>query len=203
MTAPPDTKGNVDWEALRARLDATRAAFQHANSDALDETAARAVLQRRAALLAKRAVIDDEGDVRSMITFRLGAEGWAIDATLVLHVFRLHSLALLPGAAPPIHGVTMWRGQVLTLLDFRSLLGISMNALNDLGRVIVVGRSRAVFGFVVDSVTGARNINLEELDAASGQTARRHPLVRGITSDALLVLDGDAVLGLGDSGGPA
>lgn len=198
MTSLRSTNGDIDWTALRRRLDETAAAFENAGSP--DPQTSRLILERRAARLAQRVVSNETGDVEQVVTFRLGSEMCALNAALVVNVFRLTSLALLPGAPAPVHGVTMWRGEVLTLLDLRGLLGISTAALTDLGRVIVVGRSRAAFGFLADSVHGVRAINRDEVHSLSGQAGGDRRLVTGITSDALLVLDGEEILGLANTG---
>lgn len=198
MNSPQAGRPNIDWAALRRRLDDARIAVERTDRGDVDGT--RAILERRAARLAQPTVIDVNRDARDVITFRLGSENCAIDAALVLNVFRLGGLAFLPGAPSPIHGVTMWRGEVLTLLDIRASLGISTNALTDLGRVIVVGRGRAAFGFLADRVEGVRAINPADIHTSPGHSPARHPLVSGITSDALLVLDGERILALGNTG---
>lgn len=198
MTLQRTTERNVDWAALRRRLDEARAALER--TDQGNAEATRSILERRAARLAVPTVKDAKGDTYEVITFRLGSETCAIDARLVLNVFRLGGLALLPGAPAPVHGVTMWRGDVLTLLDLRGLLGMSTGALTDLGRVIVLGRSRAAFGFLADSVNGVRAIGRDEVHAAPGQSEGHHALVSGITSDALLILDGEELLSLANTG---
>jgi purine-binding chemotaxis protein CheW len=198
MTLQRRTERSVDWAALRRRLDEAHAALERTDQPNADAT--RSILERRAARLAEPIVTDEKGDTYQVITFRLGSETCAIDARFVLNVFRLRGLALLPGAPAPVHGVTMWRGEVLTLLDLRGMLGMSTGALTDLGRVIVLGRSRAAFGFLADSVSGVRALSRGEVHASPGQTVGRHALVHGITSDAILVLDGEQVLGVANIG---
>lgn len=198
MTLSRAVERDVDWAALRRRLDEARAALERTEQPNAEAT--RSILERRAARLAKAVVADAKADAYEVITFRLGSETCAIDATLVLNVFRLGGLALLPGAPAPVYGVTMWRGEVLTLLDLRGLLGMSTGALTDLGRVIVIGRSRAAFGFLADSVNGVRAISRGEVHASPGETRGRNALVSGITSEALLVLDGEEVLSLANTG---
>lgn len=198
MTLSRAVERDVDWAALRRRLDETRAALER--TDQANAEATRSILERRAALLAEPIVTDAKGDTYHVITFRLGSETCAIDARLVLNVFRLGGLALVPGAPAPVHGVTMWRGEVLTLLDLRASLGMSTSALNDLGRVVVLGRSRAAFGFLADSVSGVRAISRDEVHASPGRTGGQHALVSGITSDAILVLDGEELLSLANTG---
>ena len=161
-----------------------------------EQEASRRILDARAAKLATPAATPLKGDTFEVVTFRLGAETCAIDASIVISVFRLSRFARLPGATAPLHAVTMWRGEVLTLLDLRTLLGISTTALTDLGRVIVVGSNKPAFGFLADSVTEIRALARGDVCASDAESANRS-IVSGITPDAVLVLDSGRVLDLG------
>lgn len=198
MTVSRNEKRTIDWQALRRRLDEAHAGLDRSGAAGAEST--RAVLDQRAARLAEPAASEIAAGSLDLITFRLGRENCAIDASVVLNVFRLAGLARLPGAAVPVYGVTLWRGEVMTVLDLRPLLGMSTIALSDLGRVIVVGRSRAAFGFLADSVTGVRATLPSEIHPSSGNSGSQQGLVRGITSDATLVLDDEELLRLGNSG---
>jgi len=198
MTLQRRTERSVDWAALRRRLDEAHAALERTDQPNADAT--RSILERRAARLAEPIVTDEKGDTYQVITFRLGSETCAIDARFVLNVFRLRGLALLPGAPTAVHGLTMWKGEVLTLIDLRPLLGLPTAALTDLGRVVVLGRGRAAFGFLADSVSGIRGIRRDEVHESHGESGGRNVLVTGITSDALLVLDGEQVLNIANTG---
>ena len=198
MTVSRNEKRTIDWQALRRRLDEAHAGLDRAGAAGAAST--RAVLDQRAARLAEPPAPEVPAGSVDLITFRLGRENCAIDAAVVLNVFRLAGLARLPGAAVPVYGVTLWRGEVMTVLDLRPLLGMSTIALSDLGRVIVVGRSRAAFGFLADSVTGVRATLPSEIHPSSGKSGLQQSLVRGITSDATLVLDDEELLRLANSG---
>jgi purine-binding chemotaxis protein CheW len=188
----------VDWTKLRRRLEEARAALD--SSAAVSAASIQDVLEKRAARLAQRPVTEAQSAPVDLIAFRLGREICAIDARVVMNVFRLAGLARLPGAAVPVYGVTLWRGEIMTVMDLRPLLGLSTAALNDLGRVIVVGRSRAAFGFLVDSVSGVRPTLPEEIHPSAAKSGSHKGLVKGITSDAVQVLDADQLLRLANQG---
>lgn len=198
MTESRASNKTIDWAALRSRLDEAHARLD--SSGAVDAGSTQSVLEQRAAKLAQPLRPETESGSVDLITFRLGRESCAIDARMVLNVFRLAGLARLPGAAIPVYGVTLWRGEIMTVLDLRPLLGLSTVALSDLGRVIVVGKSHATFGFLVDSVSGVRPTLPAEIHPPSGKSGSHEGLVRGITSDAVLVLDAEQLLRLAHSG---
>ena len=198
MKSSHSGSNSVDWAALRRRLDNAQTALDSPAS--IDTDSIKTMLAKRAAKLAEPVVREEETGSVDLINFRLGRESCAIEATIVLNVFRLAGLARLPGAAVPVYGVTLWRGEIMTVLDLRPALGLSTVALSDLGRVIVVGRDRAAFGFLVDSVSGVRKTLLAEIHPSSGKSGSHEGLVRGITSDAVLVLHSEQLLRLAHSG---
>lgn len=198
MSRQRSTAGDVDWEALRRRLDDARLALDGVQGT--DSSATRKVLSQRAAKLAQPEVRDEQSGAVDLLVFRLGRETCAIDGAIVLNVFRLAELARLPGAAVPVYGVTLWRGEIITVLDLRPLLGLSTTVLSDLGRVIVVGRDRAAFGFLADSVSGILATLPQDIHPRAARSGQDRGLVQGITSDAVIVLDPEQVLRLANPG---
>jgi purine-binding chemotaxis protein CheW len=187
----------VDWAELWRRVDAVGYALDAHAARTPEE--ARAVLEERARVLARRPEPAPR-DASQVLTFRLAGETYAIRAEHVVEVFRLDNLTLLPGAAPPAFAVTARRGELLTILDLRRALGLSPVALNDLTTVIAVGDDAPAFGLLVDAVDRLATVHAEELHApprnADGEAAVARPHVRGITADAVTVLDGGALLRL-------
>jgi len=121
---------------------------------------------------------------------------YAVESRYVAAVFHLVDLSLLPGAEPPVFGVTAWRGGLLTILDLRRVLGLSVTALNDLSRVIVLGEERPAFGILADAARELVTLPAAEVrDPPNGIAAKREYL-RGLTADAVLVLDATKLLQL-------
>lgn len=155
------------------------------------------VLRRRAAALARVPAATRQADTTPAVIFELADEVYAIDARIVLEVHVLRELTPFAGASAPLFGITHWRGSILTILDLREQLGVRSRGVTDLSRVIVVDGGRTPFGILADA---ARDfIDLQEsgirsLPADEG-SARR--LLRGMTDDAVLVMNTDAVLDVG------
>jgi purine-binding chemotaxis protein CheW len=156
----------------------------------------RALLEERARVLARPVERRAVSGTFEAVSFVLADERYAVESRFVVEVFPLADLALLPGAKAPVLGVTAWRGGLLTVLDLRPLLGISTTALNDLGRVIVIGEARASFGILVDRVQEIVSLRLSEIHEPPDGVAVRREYLRGVTGGALLVLDAGALLRL-------
>lgn len=155
----------------------------------------REILEERAAALA-RPVTAPPRDTVELVTFQLAKETYGIESRYVVEVFPLAHLATLPGAKPPVFGVTAWRGEILSVLDIRPVLGVAANALNDLSRVIVLGQSRAAFGVLVDAVHEVISVPASEIREPQPGVAAAREYVRGVTSQAVLVLAADQLLRL-------
>jgi len=188
----------VDWMEIRRRVDAAGSAV--AETPAASAERARLVLEERGRRLARIPDAPRDTDNLDVITFALANEIYAIEARYVLEVFRLVDISPLPGAEPPVCGVTAWRGQLLTIVDLRGPLGLSIGALNDLSRVIVLGGERgASFGILADAVREIITLPTAAVREPPEGVAAQRTYLRGITGDATLVLDANALLGITES----
>lgn len=161
------------------------------------------VLRRRAAALARVPRRERSEHTIPALVFRLADERYAIDANIVLQVHVLRDMTPLAGGRAPLFGITHWRGMVLTILDLREQLGVRPHGLTDLGRVIVVGDARQPFGILADAAQDFVDLDETTVRPLPADEAAARALIRGITDDAMLVLDTQAVLGLGRSAATA
>jgi purine-binding chemotaxis protein CheW len=156
----------------------------------------RAVLEERARALARPLRMSAPINDLEAITFALANERYAIESRYVFEVFRLEDLSPLPGAKPPVFGVTAWRGELLTILDLRTVLGLRVTALNDLSRVLVLGADRPAFGILADAVHDVVRLPGSEMRQLPEGVGPKREYLRGVTANAVLVLDAEQVLRL-------
>ena len=152
------------------------------------------VLRARARALAQTPPTTTRPDAIDALVFGIGDERFALEARFVLGVFRVPTLCLLPPAAAPLIGITEWRGDLLTLLDLRRALGQTSHALTDRTVALALGERQPSFGILADAVHGHRAIPLADLAAAPSAPAGTPRHLRGITSDAVLLVDALALL---------
>lgn len=167
---------------------------------ALDPAAVQRILEERARRLAQPPPPPPPTDLVAMVIFEVAHERFGIDARAVEGVFRLVDRAVLPGAPAPIAGVTSHRGELLTLVDLRSDLGLRPGALDDLGRVLVLQQGNHRAGVLVDRVEGLLDVRMSELTPLPDGRAGGRNLIRGVTPDVVAVLDSDAILRFFDEG---
>jgi purine-binding chemotaxis protein CheW len=157
---------------------------------------AAAILRERARVLARPTA--QTGATERMIevaTFRLGEERYAIEACYVLEVVRLVESTVVPGLPDFFLGVTNRRGEILAVVDLARFLGIEGGTASDSSRVIVLGRGEAELGIVADEVNEITTLAESALHAPSTVLGgSQRPYFRAVTGDALIVLDGAALL---------
>jgi purine-binding chemotaxis protein CheW len=134
-------------------------------------------------------------EVLEVATFTLALERFAIETRYIARVVRLTEFTPVPGAPEFLGGILNLRGEILDLIDLRSLLGIAGSGLTDLSRIIVLGVDRNEFGIMVDAVQEVITLRVDQVFEAppSGPGSGRLYL-RGVTDDARMILDGAALI---------
>lgn len=187
---PPTARTTIDWDAVRRRLAKLAAAGESAAE--LSPQQAQAVLDARAAELARVPTASESADERlEVVTFNLAGERYALETRFIREIVRPREVTPVPGAADFLVGVMNLRGSILAVMDLGRLLGVA--AEGERAWVAVLGTERAEFGLAADAIGEVAALRSEEVlpaamaDAAAG-------MVRGVTREALIVLDGAALL---------
>jgi purine-binding chemotaxis protein CheW len=160
------------------------------------------LLDERADVLARPPVHEPlASEFLELLTFRSGKDLLAIETRFVCEVLKNVDVTPLPGRNGPLVGVTNLRGEVLAVMTISPLLNAATAAAstNDelgVGRwVIVLGLENAQFGITVTEVTEVAGVpNSGILDPSRQSRISDSQLVRGVTEDARIILDGQAVL---------
>jgi purine-binding chemotaxis protein CheW len=156
----------------------------------------RSMLDERARRLAT--ITGDLADLQpterlEVVTFSLSGERYAVETYAIREIVPLAGFTPVAGGPRHLFGVVNLRSDVLAVFDLRPLLGLGQRRISDLFRVIVMGTERAEFGVLADAadevVTFAASTLFDPL-----ALAERHRFVRGVASDALVVLDGRLML---------
>jgi len=194
MTAPDPRPAPVDWAAVRAGLARAGAALEEALRPSPER--ARAVLEERTRKLARVPPRPaDQGDGLLAVTFVLAGERYALEARYVREVLRLGERTPLPGAPEFVVGVLNLRGEVLAVFDLRPLLGLGAAAPEEGGRVLVLGVDRPEFGLLADAAEEVLTLAERDLfEPPDSVTGPGRQYLRGVTQEALVVLDGAVLL---------
>lgn len=184
----------IDWRELRARLARAQAGLAAANQ--LSAEQANAVMDERARVLAQipeRA--PDTKEILEVMTARLAGERIAIETRFIQQVHCPAEITPVPGSPSFLVGVTNLRGEVLAVMDLRQLFGLSAARNVARPQMVILGLERPEFGLIVDEIYGVAKLRIGEVLEPPGSVAGlSRDCLRGVTADALLVLDGDGLL---------
>src|SRR5262249_7709990 len=122
-------------------------------------------------------------------------ERYGVAAACVWRAVGAPDIAPVPGAPAILLGVMNLHGEVLPVFDPRQLLGLTAEAPGDAGRVVVLGRTCAEFGLLVDAADQVVRLTTDQLHSAPESLAPdRRELLQGVTQDGVIVLDGTKLL---------
>ncbi len=134
-------------------------------------------------------------DKITVVEFNLMPEHYAIDEHFVGEVMLLKELTPIPGVPAFVAGITNLRGKIISVVNLKNFLGITSRGITDLNRIIVLKNKQMEFGILADSILGTKTIKTSMLSPAPitirGAEAG---YVKGITSDGLVILDGNNIL---------
>jgi purine-binding chemotaxis protein CheW len=166
--------------------------------EALSPSAQRAaaIMDERALALARPPMPPEvRSDQRDALIFRVGSERYAIETCCVREIARMTHIVRLPSGAELFLGVTNLGGEILPVVDLDKLLACSANRPVERPWLIVLGEDRAEFAIAVEAVEQVKAVSFGR-SAGTVRESERHrsQLVRGLDTDALMLLEGTAML---------
>ena len=191
MTAHERRHGK-DWQEIHDRLARARTGLEEKS---LSRERVQAILEDRARKLAQ---VPDQAtpaaDVIDVLIFGLGEESYAIETVYVREVLRFGEFTPVPGGLEHLIGISNVRGQILALFEMGTFFEVKVSE-GEQARIIVLGEERSEFGIRADAVLEVRRLRNDELlEAPQSVTPAAQSILRGVTENALLVLDGAALL---------
>ena len=181
----------IDWGRLRQRLEAARTAV--GSEPAPDEK--KAILRKRAKLLARQPLQEKTGGGLDVLEFLLTYETYAIEMRWVAETYPLKDLTPLPCTPPFVAGIINVRGRILSVIDIRKFFDLPEKGLTDLNRVIIVNNGEMEFGILADEILGTRTIPLSEVQPPPlTLTGIREEYLKGVTRERTAILDGARLL---------
>lgn len=181
------------WAAIRARLEAARAALDRAWTP--DREAAERILRSRARALARPAALAPAGDMIDVLEFSLDGETYAIEPRHVREVLPLVTLVALPGVSDPVRGIASVRGEILSVTDLRRLFGLPAHGLGELEFAIVLHAPSMSFAILADAIVGLRRLPRSAMRATPPTLGGAHAqYLLGVTGERTAVLNGGRLL---------
>ncbi len=139
-------------------------------------------------------------NIERYLTFSLGTEDFAIPLLKVKEVIALTEVTPLPQTPPYFLGIMNLRGQVITVLDLRTKLGIKP-AKNQETVVVICDLGTLCVGVVVDSVNSVVPVSEDKISPKPDMTGAKSDSIIGVYQDEknlVLLLDISKTLNLTD-----
>lgn len=184
----------LDWDALRMRLAVAEAQLEEDATVSAED--ARGILDERARILARPIEATSEVGVMEVMVFRIGEERYAVPLENVVEVARAAGITPLPGAERPVIGVTGWHGRVLTVLDVSLSGAAAGRAPGEESRILALGERHAALAVLASAVEDIRSLPAGSVTPSLDEPVGRAEYVRGMTNDAIVLLDVPALITL-------
>ncbi len=131
-----------------------------------------------------------------MSTFCLDSERYALDSVYLREIVLLKELTPLPTVPPYVAGIFNLRGQIVTALDLRVLLGMPPKPWPLPVPALVLGTTASQFALLADSILGTERFPPQQLQKTLvGLSEIREKYWKGVLPGRLALLDGAKLLG--------
>ena len=156
----------------------------------------RKVLRERARLLAQEEHKDElsESEYVHVLQFFLAGELYAFEGKFVREVRVAQDITPIPCTPSFVSGVVNLRGEILTVLDTKQLLGLPPED-RPTHKLVVLRHAETQIGFLIDEIVGVSPVALKELQrpltTMPAEQARR---ISGLTGDPMVLIDVEALL---------
>lgn len=181
-----------DWAQLRAQL--SQLSSEPVLAD--DPLRAASILEERARLLARPIASHANAPDISVIVFSVHGERYAIELAFVRETVRSNGTTRVPGTPDWFVGVESLRGEMVAVVDLGRLLGVPSVARHDAPTwLIVIGEQESEFALCCNEIAEVVALPLAQIvPPPTAATADGKGDIRGLTQDAIVVLDAAALL---------
>ncbi len=192
--AGPEGRAASYWEDARKRIDAVQAVLREGWAPTPREK--RAILKARAEALARPPAEQEEaGEQVQLVTFVLGGEAYGVESSYIREVSPLRGLTPVPCTPSFVAGIVNLRGQVLSVVDIKQVLGVPGGDATLSSSVVIVEDSEMWFGILADAVLGARSVKTSDIRSLPPTlSGTRAEYTKGLTADRVAILDTGAIL---------
>jgi purine-binding chemotaxis protein CheW len=160
------------------------------------DPASETLLKRRAELLARQSNTAEANDDVEVLVCRLGTERYAVQTASLRSVQWVQNVVPVPCTPSYVVGIVSVRGDIVTLLDLATMLGLTASPTKRDGQgypALLLGLPSMRAGLVVDEVLGVEHLSLASLQPSlSGRD-----FTRGVAAGPTIVLDVEALFANG------
>lgn len=156
----------------------------------------KAILRARARALARTWSEEErEPAGREVLEFTVAGDRYALPLASLREIHLVRKLAGLPGTPDFVRGLVVVRGQLVSVLDLRVLLGLSRSDIAPESSALVLENETMTFSILADQVGEIRFLPDKDLEAgAPSLEALDRRYIAGVTRDCAILLDAEKLL---------
>jgi purine-binding chemotaxis protein CheW len=142
------------------------------------------------------------GSQTGMLTFKLGAEHYAIDILKVQEIRGYEAVTRIANAPESVKGVINLRGNIVPIIDMRIRFNLPLANYDSFTVVIIVNVGTRVVGMVVDGVSDVVSLSSDQIQPGPTMAAIDQSCITGLGTlqdRMLILLDVQALLSDVDS----
>ena len=103
-----------------------------------------------------------------LVIFKLGAEEFGVNIAQIREIIRVGDITKMPGCPRYVEGVINLRGQVTTVVNLRSRLGLEGKTMDVSNRIMILEVNKSLVGVMVDAVTEVKNLDATHIKPLPG-----------------------------------
>lgn len=155
------------------------------------------ILKQRAWEIAQigPSIVEHQG-VIDVVEFKLAKETYAIESRHIREVYPYKTLSILPSVPDFVLGVVNVRRRILSVIDLKVFFDLPQISYTHRNKLIILENKDLEFAILTDVITGVQSLPLNKIQFAHlpTLTGKRQQYLKGITSEGLIVLDGEKLL---------
>lgn len=188
---------SIDWNEIRQQLEKSRQAIDDLAGN--DRVLQEKILRERAVALASAASPAASEAVTGggidVLAFRVAGERYAFETRHVAQAYPMLPVTVIPGVPDFIVGIVAARGDVLSVIDLRSLLDLPLARLEEPGAIIVLQSEEMAFGILADEILGVERYATDALGPALPTLDKiEKTYLKGVAPDRTAILDAERLL---------
>ncbi|NOX35146.1 MAG: purine-binding chemotaxis protein CheW [Deltaproteobacteria bacterium] len=162
----------------------------------LEDPDSESILASRARALAiEEQTVTWAGHGFEAVVFSLSGERYGLDLIHVKEVVRVRQVTPMPGLPGFVAGITNVRGKIFSVIDLKFFFGLPGQDHFEHAWLVILGSKEMEFGILVDEIIGTRSIRADMIHTSmTTLTGIREKYLKGVTRDAVAILDGAKIL---------
>lgn len=132
----------------------------------------------------------NKSEIERFLLFSIGTEDFAIPLLKVREVIAFTAVTPIPNMPSHFKGVINLRGQVISIIDLRSKIGVRNTSADQETTIIILDSGEKNLGVIVGSIRSVLSLSLSEISPPPEVTQVSQQFVSGIAKagDSLILL---------------